>query len=182
MLKIKKIAVAIFVITLFAIGGLFYIYRDVQKSKLARIEQKQENSAPEEAKIDISGVESVEDLESTESLSYWINLGLQKKAQEDYEGARDAWEYASKIRPKNALSFHNLGMLYGYFLEDNAKAEQNFEQAIQNNPQEAFLYIGLFEFYRDVVKDKEKARAVLERGIQAQTGYDDVLRARLEGL
>ncbi|MBI2604024.1 MAG: hypothetical protein HYW56_00600 [Candidatus Harrisonbacteria bacterium] len=66
----------------------------------------------------------------------WITLGLARKGLDDYEGAAEAWEFASVIRPKNALSFANLGFLYGSYLKDYARAEKNYLRAIANDPRE----------------------------------------------
>ncbi len=96
----------------------------------------------------------------------WINLGLQYKIAGDYMGAKDAWEYAGAIRPKNSVSFHNLGDLYGYFLKDIVKAEQNFIKAVENSPNNIMYYFKLAEFYRDIEKNIEKARSVIEQGIE----------------
>ncbi len=96
----------------------------------------------------------------------WIELGLYRNSVGDYEGARIVWEYASAIRPKNSLSFGNLGFLYGYHLNDPVRAEKNYLQAIQNDPKMAYLYVQLAEFYRDVAKNMAKARAIIERGVR----------------
>ena len=98
------------------------------------------------------------------NLTAWIDLGLQRKALHDYEGARQAWEYASIIRPKNSLSFGNLGDLYAYYIKDSVKAEQNFLTAIENDKNLIYLYFQASDFYRDVLKDLTKARAILKEG------------------
>ena len=52
----------------------------------------------------------------------WIAVGVIKKFFNDFAGARDAWEYAGVLYPANALSFANLGNLYGFYLHNNIKA------------------------------------------------------------
>lgn len=96
----------------------------------------------------------------------WMDLGLLRKLIEDYEGAREAWEYGSIIRSKNTLSFLNLGVLYGYFLKDNARAELNYLKAIENNTADLQLYGQTYEFYRDVLGDNDKARQIIEIGVK----------------
>ena len=103
--------------------------------------------------------------QNSDSLDNWINLGLLRKSIGDYEGARDAWEYASAIRPKNSLSFGNLGFLYGYYLNNNEKAEKNFMRAIENDSKLVYLYYQSFEFYRDKMKDDTKAKEIIKKGI-----------------
>jgi len=96
----------------------------------------------------------------------WSNLGLLRKSLGDYEGARQAWEYAAALRPHDYLAFVNLGDLYGYYLKDPVQAEKNFTQAIENDPTRVYLYFKTYEFYRDS-NNPDKARAVVERGITA---------------
>lgn len=83
-----------------------------------------------------------------DQLDPWIRVGLIKKNIGDYEGAREAWEYASVIRPKNFVSFYNLGGLYWHELPDYARAEENFRTAIANEPTFVDSYISLSDMYR----------------------------------
>jgi len=114
--------------------------------------------------------ESVLSLESalkgnSDDFGSWIDLGLERSSYGDYEGARQAWEYASAIRPKNSVSFGNLGFLYGYQLHDSVKAEKNYLQAIGNDAALSYLYLQTSEFYRDVLKDTAKAKGILQQGL-----------------
>ena len=65
---------------------------------------------------------------NNDAFIYWIELGQYWKLIGDYEGTRDAWEYAGAIRPRNSLSFGNLADLYGYYIKDFSLAEK-----IRNN-------------------------------------------------
>ena len=116
---------------------------------------------------------------SPTSYDLWLQIGIRFKMIEDFEGARLAWEYATKISPRTPTAFGNLGFLYGYHLKDAAKAEANFKLALANDPQATYLYQQIFEFYRDVLKDNAKARALAEEGKQ-KTGdtayFDNLLR------
>lgn len=96
----------------------------------------------------------------------WLDLGMLRKSIEDYEGAREAWEYASAIRPGNSLSFVNLGMLYGYYLREPLKAEANLLHAIENEPRFLDFYARMADFYIEVMKDKGKAADFLDRAIE----------------
>lgn len=100
------------------------------------------------------------------SFNNWIDLGLYRKLLEDYEGARQAWEYASVLRPQSPASFSNLGILYGYYLKDAPKAEKSFLKAIENDPKDINLYFQTYDFYKDVMKDLTKARAIIETGLK----------------
>ena len=103
----------------------------------------------------------------------WMDLGLLRHTIGDYEGAREAWEYASALRPKNSISFSNLGNVYGYYLKDAAKAEKNLLQAIANDTKLVYLYMQTYDFYRDVLKDSVKAKGIIEKGV-AVTGDDQL--------
>lgn len=107
----------------------------------------------------------------------WMDLGLLYKAIEDYEGAREAWEYASSIRPKNSISFGNLAVLYGYYLKNPALAEKNYLKSIENDPKLPHYYVRAADFYLEVLKDKEKARKILEKGLQEIPGEESLQSA-----
>ena len=94
----------------------------------------------------------------------WIAVGVIKKFFNDYEGTRDAWEYAGVLYPNNALSFANLGNLYAFYLNDPAKAEFNFRKAISNDPYQPGYYLNLADFYRTayVAKKSEAPKILLE--------------------
>lgn len=94
----------------------------------------------------------------------WIAVGVTKKFFNDFEGARDAWEYAGVLYPNNALSFANLGNLYAFYLHDNIKAEANFKKAIADDPYQPGYYLSLADFYKnvDVAKKSEAPKVLLE--------------------
>jgi len=112
--------------------------------------------------------------EDSNQFELWLDLGIYRKTAGDYEGAIAAWEYAGAIRPGNSTSFQNLGDLYGYYLHDAAKAEQNFLQAIKNGPSEVYLYFKTADFYKDVMKDIAKARAIAQQGVDANPDSQDL--------
>src|SRR3989344_7329737 len=83
-----------------------------------------------------------------DTLDGWLRAGVVKKFFGDYAGARDLWEYAGLIRPKNSVSFFNLGGLYGLYLKDYPKAEKNYKIAIISSPADIFQYIALADLYK----------------------------------
>lgn len=85
--------------------------------------------------------------ESPQFFQGWLELGVLKKVIGDFEGARDAWEYAGRIRPMNSVSFANLGELYWRYLPDFPASEKNFRSSIANDPADAATYISLAELY-----------------------------------
>ncbi len=107
--------------------------------------------------------------ENSEDFNGWLMLGDSKLQVGDYEGARDAWEYLSSIRPKNSLSYGNLAALYTYNIYNPEKAEFNYLKAIENSEGEPFninYYRNYAEFALYFVKDREKAKKILEEGIE----------------
>ena len=104
----------------------------------------------------------------------WILLGTQYKIAEDFDKTIEAWEYAGVISPSNSVSFHNLGDLYGYYLRDVVKGEENFLKAISNSPNDIYLYFKTADFYKDVVKDEVKRRGIVEQGLLANPDSPDL--------
>lgn len=107
---------------------------------------------------------------SPENGALWADLGFKRKGIEDYEGAKEAYSYSQKLMPNNAVVADSLGVIYGDYLKDYPKAEQQFRLAITLDPSASFLYIRLFEFYRYALKDDVKAKAILEEGLRAIPG------------
>jgi len=114
--------------------------------------------------------------------SYWLDLGIYRKTIDDYEGTKEAWEYASKIRPNSSLPLNNLGDLYAFYIKDNIKAEQYFLKAIDIDPSSIYSYYRTYEFYLDVINDKEKAKQILEEGIRQNPDTSGDLQKLLNNL
>ena len=103
----------------------------------------------------------------------WLYLGVEYHTGGDEDGARAAWEYSNHLLP-NSVAHQNLGDLYAYYLHDNTKAEAEFLEAIRKSPSAEYLYFKTAEFYRDVLKDIPKARAIVEKGITANPSSPDL--------
>jgi len=95
----------------------------------------------------------------------WLYLGLNRKAIKDYEGSRQAWEYAKLVSSNNFVVRGNLGDLYAYYLRDNQKAEENYLEALELGPSQTYLYFKTAEFYRDFLLDSQKARVIVQKGL-----------------
>jgi tetratricopeptide (TPR) repeat protein len=107
----------------------------------------------------------------------WIQIGLLKKVIGDYEGARDAWEYAGLLRPENSLSFGNLGELYWRYLPDYPRSERNFKTAIANKPSDVGFYVSLSDLYFYSYKEKaELADDILLQGLAKNPESIDLVR------
>ena len=114
------------------------------------------------------------------SFDLWINLGSYRKTAGDYEGAKLVWEYASILRPKFSLSFLNLSNLYGYYIKDLKKTESNFLKAIEVEPTQTYSYIATSNFYIEVMNDKNKAIAIIEKGITNNPKAEELKQILIE--
>jgi cytochrome c-type biogenesis protein CcmH/NrfG len=70
------------------------------------------------------------------SLNAWYNLGAIRFQQHQPEAARDAFQHATAIDPKDAASFAGLGVVQ-YQLNSFADAITALKQAIALNPNDA---------------------------------------------
>lgn len=111
------------------------------------------------------------------SLEEWIELGLLRKLIGDYEGARDAWKFATIIRPNDAVAFHNLGFIYWQNLKDYKKAKENYLKAIENNKKDISAYIDLSNVYYFSLKDTARAKEILNSGLKNNPGNEELKRA-----
>jgi hypothetical protein len=98
-------------------------------------------------------------------LMSWIELGVYQKSIGDYAGAAITWKYVAAVADHDYISYGNLGDLYAYYLKDNAMAEAYYKTAIANGPTKSYLYLQLALVYKDVFKDMDKARAIVNQGL-----------------
>lgn len=109
------------------------------------------------------------------SFENWLALAIQRKFINDFEGARDIWEYLNITLPDNSISFHNLGDLYHFYLKDFPKSEENFRKAIENNPKHSY-YINLHELYKYSYKqDTTLAVDIILEGLEINPNNTDLL-------
>lgn len=100
-------------------------------------------------------------------LGAWYDLGAYRKLIGDYEGAAEAWTFATLIRPKDYIGYHNLGDLYGFYIKDYPKSEENYFKSIQNNPQNVQAYLDLATIYQFAYKEKaNQVESVLSQGLR----------------
>lgn len=96
----------------------------------------------------------------------WIELGLYQKMAGDYLGAVISWKYALRLAPTDFVAPGDLADLYAYYLKDNVQAEYYYKIAIANGTSKtAYLYIQYATYYRDIIKDIAKARAIIDQGL-----------------
>lgn len=90
----------------------------------------------------------------------WSELGLYRKEVGDYEGTKEVWEFALELQPQNAIFAENLGVLYGWYLGNPAKAEAMLLRSVKIEPM-PHRYLRLSEFYREVMNNSSQADKVL---------------------
>lgn len=101
----------------------------------------------------------------------WYDLGAYRRVIGDFEGAAEAWNFVPLIRPKDFISYHNLGDLYGFYMKDYPKSEENYLKSIQNNPQNIQAYLDLAAIYESVYKEKaSRVESILLEGLQSNPG------------
>lgn len=117
----------------------------------------------------------------TKDFNVWNSLAQYYQAAGDYVAAAEVWEYLGRVFPTNHVAYGNLGFLYGYYLKDAPLAEIKYLKAIENAPEQVFLYFQVAEFYRDVVKSRVKASEIAQKGL-VKNPQNAALKALIETL
>src|SRR3989344_6087740 len=96
----------------------------------------------------------------------WLMLGIYRKELGDYDGAAEAWLYASKLQPNRYVAYNNLGDLYHIDLKNFPLAEKNMLEAIRLKPDYIQGYRNLYDLYVYSYKEKsDKADDILKDGL-----------------
>lgn len=136
------------------------------------------NLPPEAKKIITDGIKRLTDTLKGDSSRFdaWLDLGSYRKQSGDYEGAREAWEYAGVLAPESYVPWNNLGDLYAHYLKDFPKAEQNFKKSITLKPDYIGGYRALYELYRYSYKEKSNlAPQILKDGLAKNPKSTDLM-------
>lgn len=104
----------------------------------------------------------------------WVELGINYKRVEDFKSAEEMWQYAHLMIPDNAVVLGNLANLYAYDLKDLAKADEYYVLTLEKAGGFSYLYFQIAEYYQNVKKDKAKAIATVELGIQRSPNDTDL--------
>ncbi|OGN27179.1 MAG: hypothetical protein A2941_03315 [Candidatus Yanofskybacteria bacterium RIFCSPLOWO2_01_FULL_49_17] len=161
---IKANLIIIIVVAALALSAAgFWVVRDIQNAKTA---------APVVQNAEKPVSPPVNDLPASPSLggddpTAWLQKGILKKNAGDYKGAKEAWEYAAKIRPEDYIAYNNLGDLYHYYLKDYSKAEFYLKKTVELKPDYLQGYTNLHDLYRIFYKEKSDfADDILLEGIK----------------
>ena len=93
------------------------------------------------------------------AVSAWLDLAIQYKTIEDYDGAIQIWKYLAAKYPSDTAVLYNLGNTYHFFLKDYRNSERYYKKAIARSPLLAMNYVGLHELYRYSYKQDTTAAA-----------------------
>ncbi len=122
-------------------------------------------------------------LETTPTdIDHWLALGILRNQINDFEGAKEHWEYVITAFPKNPIAYGNLASLYAFDLKDPVKAETMFKKALEVGPDQVHTYRNFAEFYLYVLKDIEKTKAVLKTGIEKTGTNSGPLQTMLQSI
>ncbi|MEK7099322.1 MAG: hypothetical protein AAB916_02300 [Patescibacteria group bacterium] len=102
----------------------------------------------------------------------WMNLAILRKTVDDYEGAREIWEFLKIMNPRHQGPSANLAALYAFDLKDPVRAEQNFTIALELWKKDTMVWRNAYDFYRYVRKDDQKAKEMLANGIKETESPD----------
>lgn len=145
---------------------------------LDRISEPQKNLVPQVVKLMQDKIASTVVLlkKDPTRVDAWIDLGGYRKNLGDYEGARQAWEYAKALNPNgNITPWNNLGDLYHFYLKDYPKSEENWKKVIALKPDYIQAYRGLYELYTYSYKEKASQIPVfLKAGIAKNPDATDL--------
>jgi len=110
-------------------------------------------------------------------LNLWIELGNNRKIAGDAEGAKEAWEYVTKVAPSHFLAYGNLGDLYMHTYKEYPKAELNLKKSIELKPTQIDPYRNLYMLYHYLYKTDTKAdEEILSAGLKANPDNPDLLQ------
>lgn len=124
---------------------------DLERAIIYKALVREEDKPKIEAEIKIIS-QTLKD--TPDYLDGWLQLGILRKYIGDYEGAVLAWEYATKIRPKDYVAFNNLGDIYHFYLKNFSKSESAIKKVIELKPDYTPAFKNLFELYTFSYKEK----------------------------
>lgn len=110
------------------------------------------------------------------AIQTWIVLGAYRKNVGDYEGAIEAWLYASTLSPRDHVSLSNLADVYDFHLKDYAKAESYYLKTVAVKPDLIATWRALSSLYQYRYQtETTKAADVLKQGLAKNPGNIDLL-------
>lgn len=78
----------------------------------------------------------------------WYDLALWYHSANDFQAAKEVWEFLTRVVPNDTTAYDNLGKLHHFDLKDFPKAEEYFTRSITLNPDSPVPYLELHTLYR----------------------------------
>ncbi|TSC83080.1 MAG: hypothetical protein G01um101419_280 [Parcubacteria group bacterium Gr01-1014_19] len=122
-----------------------------------------------EKKVELNKFAEIAEKNPSDSLA-WLKISEIKKFFNNYKGSVDALEYIKLTSPDDFLVNLNLGNLYGFYLKDYKRAEQNFANAMNHSGGDQLVAAisALADLYKDFYKEKyDQVDDLLLIGIEA---------------
>lgn len=105
--------------------------------------------------------------ETSTDVDSWLAAAGIKKFWNDFAGARDIWEYLTRLAPEHPIAFYNLGNLAKLVDRDFASAESLYRAALKKDPTFVLASFDLAELYWEFVPSrKNEAFPVLEASLK----------------
>ena len=145
---------------------VFYVGQDLADIGNSSFMNKVPKEQVDKYKAELARLKEVLESDPT-NVENWMSVANIKNFFNNYEGARDAWEYAKYLNNDNSAVYYNLGNLYGGYLKDYKLAEENFLKAIELEKKNVNYYIGTADFYWNFYTGKKgEAGNILEEGMK----------------
>ena len=93
-----------------------------------------------------------------------------------WEKAMSFWTRLLKVEPQNKMALNQLGVCY-FELEEYSKARDTFLKLIKIDDKNYRAYYNLAMLYKYYLGDKDKARAYLQKIVNAHPDDEDVFKA-----
>lgn len=113
---------------------------------------------------------------NSEDYDGWISVGNIKQGLKDFNGAVEAWKYATVLNNANPLAFSNLANYYKAFAHDYEQAIKYYNLAIaKDNMGHYYIYEGYAELYVLYLPEKAYlAESIMLDGINKPAGQTDI--------
>ena len=113
--------------------------------------------------------------EASSEYDAWIIIGNLKQGFLDFEGALEAWQYATTLNDVSPLAYANIANYYKSFAQDREKAEEYYKIVVtKDNIGYFFDYLSYAEMYiYEPHQDFYKAEAILLEGAGKAEGAPD---------
>lgn len=178
--------IIIIVISLLLVAGVFYLINTQRKKNIYQPPQidkiYQESDFPQSNFDATAKKEMVDKLNKDykylrDKVDYsvydiWIDIGNRKLVLKDFDGAVEAWDYATRLDSNKNLAYANLANYYKSFAKDYQKADYYYNLVISKDSTGYFFdYQSYAELYIDYLPvDPYKVETIMLAGADKAVG------------